>query len=64
MPEQYKRTPYPQNPYPKGSARFKLWARREAKRIKEEREREKAKPKVKEDKSKRRAYLDKQIEGT
>lgn len=62
MPDHYKRTPNPQNPYPKGSARFKLWARRESKRIKEERARET--PKVKEDKSKRRAYLDKQIEGT
>ena len=61
MPETIKRTPNPQNPYPKGSARAKLWARRESKRIREERAREKPKPKA--DKSKRRDYLDKQIEG-
>lgn len=63
MPETIKRTPNPQNPYPKGSARASLWAKREAKRLRAERAREKPKPKEKADKSKRRAYLDDKIEG-
>lgn len=62
MPETIKRTPNPQNPYPTGSARYKLWARREGARLKAERA--KVKPKEKQDKSKRRAYLDSKIEGT
>jgi len=49
------------NPYPKGSARAKLWARREADKKKAKKKPAKKKPKKK-DKSKRRSYLDKKID--
>ena len=58
-----KRSNQPINPYPKGSARYKLWERREADRRKKEAAEEKPKKKTKEDKSERRKYLDEQIEG-
>ena len=49
----------PKNPYPKGSARAKLWARREADKKKKK---TKKKVKKKTDKTKRRSYLDKKID--
>lgn len=51
-----------ENPYPKGSARYKLKQREIDKRRKEEAAK-KPRPKTKEDKSKRRKYLDEQIDG-
>jgi len=50
------------NPYPQGSARYKLWNRREKAR----RAKVKAKPKkptTPKDKSKRRAYIDDVVSG-
>ena len=49
-----------ENPYPKGSARYKMKQRQINDRKKKEAA--KPKPKPKEDKTKRRSYLDKQID--
>ena len=52
------------NPYPRGSARWKLKKRQlDARRKKARDAADKRKPEVKEDKSKRRKYLDEQIDG-
>lgn len=53
----------PENPYPKGSARAKLWDRREADKRKKEKPKKPAPDVSGGDKSKRRDYLDAQIEG-
>ena len=51
------------NPYPKGSARWKMKQRQLNEERKRTREAEAKKPKPKEDKSKRRKYLDEKIDG-
>ncbi len=52
-----KKSSNPQNPYPKGSARYKLWNRREKER-RDAQKPKKPKPKTPEDKSKRRKQID------
>ena len=53
-----------ENPYPKGSARWKLKKRQLDKKRKAEAERRKANPPQKEDKSKRRKAIDDYLDST
>lgn len=46
------------NPYKRGTARYRLWARREA----DKRKKNKPKPKTKKDTSKRRKHIDSYLE--
>ena len=52
-----------ENPYKKGTARWRITEKRLAAERKAEAEKKKKKKKTPEDKSKRRKYLDEQIEG-
>ena len=59
-----ERSENPINPYPEGSARWKLWNRREKDRLAKEKPKPKPKPKTPEDKSKRRKKIDDYLDST